>query len=265
MEDRGFQGEHMFALPARGLKPEVGRRGGAARRAGSRVRGRVRGALARPRPLCHDRRGRTTEGGMTRTAWQAAVEALEAEGVEYAFGLSGNPLHLVADLHGTSVKPILARNESSAVYMAYGYARVARKVGICFGNPGPGHDQHGVGPARGGLGVRAGDRPLERHGDALRRRRRAAGARRADPDAAGHEVVGAALEPRPDAVDHAPRVPRRAERPARLRVRRGARRPRPAGGRDGRLPLGRAARPLAPHRRRDRGARGSARPRRGGP
>ena len=75
---------------------------------------------------------------MTRTAWQAAVEALEAEGVEYAFGLSGNPLHLVADLHGTSVKPILARNESSAVYMAYGYARVARKVGICFGNPGPG-------------------------------------------------------------------------------------------------------------------------------
>ena len=75
---------------------------------------------------------------MTRTAWQAAVEALEAEGVEYAFGLSGNPLHLVADLHGTSVTPILARNESSAVYMAYGYARVARRVGICFGNPGPG-------------------------------------------------------------------------------------------------------------------------------
>ena len=75
---------------------------------------------------------------MAGTAWQAAVEALEAEGVEYAFGLSGNPLHLVADLHGTSVKPILARNESSAVYMAYGYARVARRVGICFGNPGPG-------------------------------------------------------------------------------------------------------------------------------
>ncbi len=75
---------------------------------------------------------------MSRTPWQAAVEALEAEGVEYAFGLSGNPLHLVADLHGTSVKPILARNESSAVYMAYGYARVARRPGICFGNPGPG-------------------------------------------------------------------------------------------------------------------------------
>ncbi len=75
---------------------------------------------------------------MGRTAWQAAVEALEAEGVEYAFGLSGNPLHLLGDLHGTSVRPILARNESSAVYMAYGYARVARKVGVCFGNPGPG-------------------------------------------------------------------------------------------------------------------------------
>jgi acetolactate synthase-1/2/3 large subunit len=75
---------------------------------------------------------------MARTAWQAAVEALEAEGVRYAFGLPGNPLHLVADLDGSSVTPILARNESSAVFMAYGYARVAREVGVCFGNPGPG-------------------------------------------------------------------------------------------------------------------------------
>ena len=31
---------------------------------------------------------------MARTAWQAAAEALEAEGVRYAFGLPGNPLHL---------------------------------------------------------------------------------------------------------------------------------------------------------------------------
>ena len=75
---------------------------------------------------------------MARTAWQAAVEALEAEGVRYAFGLPGNPLHLVADLDGSSVTPILARNESSAVFMAYGYARVSREVGVCFGNPGPG-------------------------------------------------------------------------------------------------------------------------------
>lgn len=75
---------------------------------------------------------------MRSTPWRAAVEALEAEGVRYAFGLPGNPLHLVADLEGSSVRPILARNESTAVFMAYGYARVAREVGVCFGNPGPG-------------------------------------------------------------------------------------------------------------------------------
>jgi acetolactate synthase-1/2/3 large subunit len=91
------------------------------------------GAVCDDRSLLHD-----GGSGMRRTAWQAAVEALEAEGVEYAFGLSGNPLHLLGDLHGSSVRPILARNESSAVYMAYGYARAARKVGVCFGNPGPG-------------------------------------------------------------------------------------------------------------------------------
>ena len=75
---------------------------------------------------------------MRGTAWRAAVEALEAEGVQYAFGLPGNPLHLVADLEGSSVRPILARNESTAVFMAYGYARASRTVGIAFGNPGPG-------------------------------------------------------------------------------------------------------------------------------
>ena len=75
---------------------------------------------------------------MIGTAWTAAVEALEAEGVRYAFGLPGNPLHLIADLEGSPVRPILARNESTAVFMAYGYARVSREVGICFGNPGPG-------------------------------------------------------------------------------------------------------------------------------
>ena len=169
---------------------------------------------------------------MARTAWQAAVEALEAEGVRYAFGLSGNPLHLVADLDGSSVTPILARNESSAVFMAYGYARVSREVGVCFGNPGPGTTEHGLGHARGRLGVRAGRRALQRHRLALRRGGRAAGARRHDAHAPGDQVVVAAARPGRHAVAHAARLPRRPQRAPGVGVRRGARRPRPARGRD---------------------------------
>jgi len=74
-----------------------------------------------------------------KTVWQAVAEALDAEGTEYVFGLPGNPKHLIYDLtERTPVKFVLVRDEKSAVSCAYAYARLKRRPGIVFSNPGPG-------------------------------------------------------------------------------------------------------------------------------
>jgi acetolactate synthase I/II/III large subunit len=73
-----------------------------------------------------------------------AVEALVAiliqEGVKYIFGIPGShtcPLFDEAERSG-QIKMILTRHEQGAAYMADGYARVARQVGVCTGTVGPG-------------------------------------------------------------------------------------------------------------------------------
>jgi acetolactate synthase I/II/III large subunit len=73
-----------------------------------------------------------------RKPWAAVVEALEAEQVEYVFGLPGNPELLYNDLYGSSVKPVLVRMETSAVFMAMAFARVSGRVGVVHASPGPG-------------------------------------------------------------------------------------------------------------------------------
>jgi acetolactate synthase-1/2/3 large subunit len=73
-----------------------------------------------------------------RRPWRAVVDALEAERVEYVFGLPGNPELLYNDLYGSSVQPVLVRMETSAVFMAMAYARVSGHVGVVHASPGPG-------------------------------------------------------------------------------------------------------------------------------
>jgi acetolactate synthase-1/2/3 large subunit len=74
-----------------------------------------------------------------KTAWQAVVEALVAEGVMRVYGLPGNPLHLVTDLvRHSDIDIVLTRHEHSAVAMAYAEARLTGRPAVCFGNPGPG-------------------------------------------------------------------------------------------------------------------------------
>jgi acetolactate synthase I/II/III large subunit len=73
-----------------------------------------------------------------RKPWAAVVEALEAEEVEYVFGLPGDPQLLYNDLYGSVVRPVLVRMETSAVFMAMAYARVSGKVGVVHASPGPG-------------------------------------------------------------------------------------------------------------------------------
>ena len=77
---------------------------------------------------------------MTRMSpWRMIVEALKAEGIDRLFGLPGNPIHLVDDLHRHSgIQNILVRHEHSGVSLAYAYARVTGRPAVCYGNPGPG-------------------------------------------------------------------------------------------------------------------------------
>lgn len=74
-----------------------------------------------------------------RYAWQAVVEALEAEGTPFLFGLPGNPRFLYDALYDSKrVRAILVRHETSGVFMAMAYARLTNRPGVCFGSPGPG-------------------------------------------------------------------------------------------------------------------------------
>jgi acetolactate synthase-1/2/3 large subunit len=80
-----------------------------------------------------------TAGGEPKKPWRAICEALDAEGVEYVFGLPGNPLYLYNDLWDfADIKPVLVRMETSAVFLAMAYARVSGQVGVLHSSPGPG-------------------------------------------------------------------------------------------------------------------------------
>jgi acetolactate synthase-1/2/3 large subunit len=70
---------------------------------------------------------------------EALVRALEAEGVDFVFGLPGGAnLPMYDALVDASLRHILVRHEQSAAHMADGYARIKRKAGVCFATSGPG-------------------------------------------------------------------------------------------------------------------------------
>jgi acetolactate synthase-1/2/3 large subunit len=68
------------------------------------------------------------------------VKYLEQEGVEYLFGVPGGHLLPLYDAlyKNSSIKPILAKHEAGAAFMAYGYAVTSGKIGVCCGTVGPG-------------------------------------------------------------------------------------------------------------------------------
>lgn len=67
------------------------------------------------------------------------VKYLEQEGVEYVFAVPGAPLNaLFRELHRSSIRTVLAKHEAGAAFMAYGYARVTGRLGVCAGTAGPG-------------------------------------------------------------------------------------------------------------------------------
>jgi len=67
------------------------------------------------------------------------VKALEAEGVEYVFGIPGEEnLDLLDSLRSSNIRLILTRHEQAAGFMAATYGRLTGKAGVCLSTLGPG-------------------------------------------------------------------------------------------------------------------------------
>jgi acetolactate synthase-1/2/3 large subunit len=67
------------------------------------------------------------------------IKALEAEGVEYIFGIPGEEnLDLLNSLKDSSIKLILTRHEQAAGFMAATYGRLTGRAGVCLSTLGPG-------------------------------------------------------------------------------------------------------------------------------
>jgi len=67
------------------------------------------------------------------------VEALEAEGVDYIFGIPGEEnLDFLNSLKDSPIRLILTRHEQGAGFMAATYGRLTGKAGVCLSTLGPG-------------------------------------------------------------------------------------------------------------------------------
>ena len=67
------------------------------------------------------------------------IKALEAEGVEYIFGIPGEEnLDFLNSIKDSSIKLILTRHEQAAGFMAATYGRLTGKAGVCLSTLGPG-------------------------------------------------------------------------------------------------------------------------------
>jgi len=67
------------------------------------------------------------------------VSCLEAEGVEYMFGIPGEEnIRLVDATAGSRIRFVLVRHEQAAAFMADVYGRLTGKAGVCTATLGPG-------------------------------------------------------------------------------------------------------------------------------
>ena len=74
-----------------------------------------------------------------RKASDVFVECLEAEGVQYVFGIPGEEtLDLNESLSDSSVAFVPVRHEQGGAYMADAYGRLTGRAGVCLGTLGPG-------------------------------------------------------------------------------------------------------------------------------
>ncbi|MQY06391.1 acetolactate synthase large subunit [Actinomadura macrotermitis] len=82
---------------------------------------------------------RTTGSAHQANAAQLLVRTLEAEGVEYVFGIPGEEnIHFVNALNDSSIRYVLVRHEQGAAFMAEIYGRLTGKAGVASATLGPG-------------------------------------------------------------------------------------------------------------------------------
>jgi acetolactate synthase I/II/III large subunit len=72
--------------------------------------------------------------------YEAIVAGLEAAGVDAVFGGAGeNAAGMMLALDASKkIRPIIAKNEQGAAFMACGYAMFSNRLGVCFATAGPG-------------------------------------------------------------------------------------------------------------------------------
>ena len=82
------------------------------------------------------------------------VNALEAEGVEYIFGIPGEEnLDFLDSLRNSKIQLILTRHEQAAGFMAATYGRLTGRAGVCLSTLGPGATNFVTAAAYGQLGA----------------------------------------------------------------------------------------------------------------
>jgi len=70
---------------------------------------------------------------------RAVVEVLMEEGVEHVFHLPGSQIiEILDEIYQSPIRQIMTRHEQGAAFMADGYARARRGVGVCMSTVGPG-------------------------------------------------------------------------------------------------------------------------------
>lgn len=83
----------------------------------------------------------TSTGSKKITGAEAIILSLLAEGVDTIFGYPGGAIMPVYDAlyhYIDQLNHVLTRHEQGATHAAQGYARLAKKAGVCFATSGPG-------------------------------------------------------------------------------------------------------------------------------
>src|SRR3979411_1072615 len=74
-----------------------------------------------------------------QTGADLLVKSLEAQGVEYIFGIPGAKIDKVFDrLRDSSIKTVVCRHEQNAAFIAGGIGRMTGKAGVAIVTSGPG-------------------------------------------------------------------------------------------------------------------------------
>jgi acetolactate synthase-1/2/3 large subunit len=81
----------------------------------------------------------TNSATAVQTGAELLVKNLEAQGVEYVFGIPGAKIDKLFDtLVDSKIKTVLCRHEQNAAFIAAGIGRMTGKAGVCIGTSGPG-------------------------------------------------------------------------------------------------------------------------------